>query len=66
MLAVPVERRTLSLSEVAESLGISYWTAYKMSKDGRLPVIRAGRRILVIKAAFERMLEGAGEGFDGQ
>ncbi|MBO0755441.1 MAG: helix-turn-helix domain-containing protein [Bradyrhizobiaceae bacterium] len=56
-LAVAV-RRTYSIPEVAKILGISTWSAYELAKNGKLPVIKLGRRRVVPDRALEKMLEG--------
>ena len=52
------ERRTLTIPEVAAVLGLARSTAYELAATDRLPVptIRAGRRLLVSRAALERLL----------
>lgn len=40
----------------ASVLGISRDTAFQMARDGRLPVIRCGRRVLVPVPELRRML----------
>lgn len=50
------ERLTITVDEAAEMLGISRNTAFKRATTGELPTIRLGRRLLVPKAAIERML----------
>ncbi|MBA2277417.1 MAG: helix-turn-helix domain-containing protein [Chloroflexia bacterium] len=54
------ERRTLTIPEVAVALGLARSTAYELAAADRLPVptIRAGRRLLVSRAALERVLDG--------
>jgi excisionase family DNA binding protein len=47
-----------TIDEVAEKLRIARLTAYRMARDGRLPTIRAGRRYLVPKIAFDQLLAG--------
>jgi excisionase family DNA binding protein len=49
---------TFTVGEVAEILRISRWAAYGAVKNGELPVIWIGRRCLIPRRAFERMLEG--------
>jgi len=53
------ERLTLTVEEVAAMLGIARHSAYKACHQGELPVIRVGRRFLIPKAAFDRMLAEA-------
>ena len=57
-------RRTLTVDEAAEVLGISRGSAYEAVRQGTIPTIRLGRRILVLAPALERMLEGAGVDID--
>ena len=52
------ERRTLTIEEAARALGIGRNQGYLAAKRGDIPVIRIGKRMLVPRAALERMLEG--------
>jgi excisionase family DNA binding protein len=52
------ERRTISIGEAARLLGVSRQSAYTYAQDGLIPVIKLGTRLLVPKAAFDRLLEG--------
>jgi excisionase family DNA binding protein len=52
-------RRTISVEEAGRQLGISRSSAYEYARSGALPVIKLGERILVLKAPFEKMLQGA-------
>jgi excisionase family DNA binding protein len=56
---MPNERQTLKIEEAAKILGISRNTAYEAVKSGQVPIIKIGRRLLVPRAALERMLETA-------
>ena len=51
---------TLSVDEVAEALGVSRGLAYEAVRQGEIPSIRVGKRILVPRHAFSLMLERAG------
>lgn len=52
-----IERRTLTVAEVARLLGMSERWIYDLAALGRLPgVIRVGRRILFSRAAIEQLL----------
>jgi excisionase family DNA binding protein len=53
------ERLTVSIEKAARVLGISRAAAYVYAKDGRLPVIRLGSRVLVPKAALDKLLAAA-------
>ncbi len=56
--------RTATVEEAARQLGISRTLAYELAKVDRLPVpvIRLGRRLVVPRAALDRVLEGAPSG----
>ena len=47
---------TISVPEAGRRLGIGRNTAYEAARQGQLPVIRIGRRMVVPVAAFEAML----------
>jgi excisionase family DNA binding protein len=51
--------RTLSVEEAGRILGISRGAAYAHAKAGAIPTIKLGKRVLVPKAAFEKLLQGA-------
>jgi excisionase family DNA binding protein len=53
-----IERRTLTVAEASEALGVSRNKAYEAAKRGEIPTIKIGKRILVPVAALERMLQG--------
>jgi len=55
-----VERRTYTIEEAGRLLGLSRNSAYARATDGSLPTIRFGRRLLVPKAALDRLLSGEG------
>lgn len=55
------EQLTISVPEAGRMLGIGRNQAYKAARNGDIPAIRVGRRLLVPKEALERMLAGAGE-----
>jgi excisionase family DNA binding protein len=50
------ERRTVSVEQAGRILGISPGAAYAHAKDGSLPTIRLGKRLLVPKAALDKLL----------
>jgi excisionase family DNA binding protein len=52
------QRRTLSLEQAARQLGISRTSAYTYASDGLIPTIKLGTRLLVPKAAFEKLMRG--------
>ncbi len=54
------DRATATIEEVAAAFGIARSTAYELAKSDRLPVpvIRLGRRLVVPRAAMDRVLAG--------
>ena len=50
--------KTMSITETAKELGIGRNQAYEAARRGEIPVIKIGKRLLVPKAALERMLAG--------
>lgn len=52
-------RKALTVDEAAYELGISRNVAYAAVRNGEIPSIRIGKRIIIPRAAFEKMLEGA-------
>ena len=52
-----VQRPVLTVDEVANYLGISRGLAFQGVRDGSIPSIRVGRRILVSRVALMRMLD---------
>ena len=55
------ERLTMTVEEAGEALGISRATAYMLARTGGIPSIRLGRRLVVPKIQFERMLSEVGK-----
>jgi len=47
----------MSVEAAAKALHISRNLAYEAARDGRLPCIRIGRRLLVSRRALQRLLE---------
>jgi len=52
----PVLRRAETMREFTRSLGISYDSAYRAARDGRLKVVRFGKRLLIPVAEIERVM----------
>lgn len=50
-------RLTYTLQEAAQLLGVGRSAAYEAAKQGQIPVIRVGRRLLVPKVALDRLLK---------
>ena len=53
------ERLTLTPVEVAELLGCSRGTAYRMCRLGYWPTLRIGKKVVIPRRAVERMLDAA-------
>jgi excisionase family DNA binding protein len=58
-LSHATQRLTVSVEEAGRILGISRGAAYAYAKDGSIPTIRLGKRLLVPKAALEKILNVA-------
>lgn len=54
---VEEKRLTLTVEEAAEKLGLSRAFGFETVRRGEIPSIRVGRRIVVPRAALERMLD---------
>ncbi len=60
MTAVPTERASvLTVQEAADYLRISRGLAFAAVRDGSLPSVRIGRRILIPRRQLEALLDGA-------
>ena len=55
------ERKTMTVEEAAHELDICRNAAYQAVREGQIPSIRIGKRIIIPRAAFERMLDQAGD-----
>jgi len=55
------ERATLSIEQTAQILGCGRSLAYEMARQGRIPTLRLGRKLVVPKLALEKMLADAGQ-----
>ena len=56
------DRLTLTVREVARMLGIGHDLAYQCVKDGTIPAVTLGRRIVIPRGRFERWLDSTAEG----
>jgi excisionase family DNA binding protein len=56
------ERLTISVEEAGEVLGISRGAAYAAAREGTLPTVRFGRRLIV---PVSRLLELLNTSFSG-
>ncbi|MFC1893618.1 helix-turn-helix domain-containing protein, partial [Chloroflexota bacterium] len=51
------KRLCITVPEAAAMLGISRNFGYDLVKQGQLPVIKFGKRLLIPRVALEKMLE---------
>jgi excisionase family DNA binding protein len=56
-----LEKVVLTVDETADYLGISRPQAYLGVHNGDIPSIRVGKRILIPRAALDKMLINAGD-----
>lgn len=54
-----VERKTLTVEEAGRVLGLGRSAAYNAAKRGQLPTLRIGHRVLVPRAALDRLIDAA-------
>jgi excisionase family DNA binding protein len=54
------EKQTLTVEEAARVLGVGRNKAYEAAHRGEIPIIKIGKRILVLKEPLRRMLTGQG------
>ena len=52
----PSEQVTYSIPEVAKLLSISVPHAYKVVREGLVPSLRLGKRVVIPKAALDKLL----------
>ena len=52
------KKKTLTIPETAEVLGIGRSSAYEAARRGEIPTIRIGKLLLVPVAQLDRMLNG--------
>jgi excisionase family DNA binding protein len=55
-MEVETPRRTYTVEEAAKLLGIGRNQAYEAARRGDFPTMRIGKRLLVPKAPFDRLL----------
>lgn len=51
-----IERKTVTVEEAGKQLGIGRNAAYEAARRKEIPTIRIGRRVLVPRAALDRLL----------
>jgi len=52
------KKLTFTVDETAKMLGIGRNSAYEAIARGEIPIIKVGKRLLVPKAALEKLLDG--------
>lgn len=52
-----MEELTMTIKQAAAALNISRSLAYEAARQGKIPCIRIGRRLLVSRKALEKLLE---------
>ena len=53
-----LERRTYTVEEAAQILGISRSSAYEAVRKGEIPIIKIGKLLRVPAAQLDRLLNG--------
>ena len=56
----PGTKQTLTVSEAAEILGVSKPMVYSLIRDGSIPAINVGKKILISKLALSVWLKNGG------
>ncbi len=51
-------RKTISVDEAAQELGLSRASVYEAAKRGELPAIVIGRRILILRRGLDELWAG--------
>lgn len=54
---LPPERRTYTVEEIAEILGIGRTSAYSLVKEGHFKVVRIGNAIRISRKSFDEWLD---------
>src|SRR5690348_7000502 len=58
MTRTPNEAAAMTVEEAARRLGIGRNLAYRLAREGAIPSLRLGRRILVPRARLDALLTG--------
>ncbi len=56
-MTTQIEKRTMTVEETADALGIGRNLAYKMVGEGTIPSLKLGRRIVVPISRLTRLLD---------
>jgi len=57
---VSTERLTYTVLEMAKIMGLGKCAAYQAVQRGEIPSLKFGKRIVIPRAALQKMLEGNG------
>ena len=60
-----LQRQTYTVEEAGTLLGLGRNSAFKAAKNKQIPSIRLGKRLLVPRAALERLLECGSKQLEG-
>ncbi|MFH1141151.1 MAG: helix-turn-helix domain-containing protein [Chloroflexota bacterium] len=60
------DSKVFSVEEAGLALGVGRQLAYELVRQGKIPSLRLGRRLVVPKAALDRMLAEAGVSLKSQ
>lgn len=58
MVFTPPERETLDFPDFCKTFGIGETTGRKLIRQGRLPIIRIGARVVIARNVVEAILRG--------
>lgn len=56
------DRLTYSVTETAQLLGISRNLCYEQIRQGVIPALKLGKRVLIPKAKLDMLVEGQNDG----
>ncbi len=48
--------KVLGMRELADALGVSYWTVWRWQREGQIPTIRIGKKLFFRVSAVEARL----------
>lgn len=61
LTGIKPDRLTLTVEEAAGLLGVGRTLAFELARRGEIPTIRLGRRLVVPRAALERLLDSTSD-----
>ncbi|WP_281019563.1 helix-turn-helix domain-containing protein [Minwuia sp. IMCC3077] len=59
------DRKTYTVTEMAAVLGIGRTAAYEAVRTGQVPALKIGKRVVIPRAALERLLSDPADSADG-